>query len=162
FLGHIGELRSCLRRAALGYLAGVVIAGLFAERLYVLLAWPLARALAKAKLPQDLNFSSPIEPFWVYFKVAMIFCLFFSAPVIFWHLWCFVGRGLYRREMRLVFPFTIISVFFFIGGAAFCQLVVLPLAYPFFLGYSRSIGPITIKPVLMMDPVMSFSIKMLL
>src|SRR5262249_61444096 len=65
------------------------------------------------------------------------------------------------------------------GGACCCQLVVLPLAYPFFLGYSKAqLGswttlfghrvnfgfatPVNIKPVLMMEQVMGFSIKMLL
>jgi sec-independent protein translocase protein TatC len=179
FLAHLAELRVCLRRAAIGYLIGVIVAGVFAEELFVILIKPLADACVKANITADINFASPIEPFWVYFKVAMIFGLFLSAPILFWQLWRFVGPGLYRREKKLVLPFTIFSVLFFVGGAAFCQLVVLPLAYPFFLGYSKAqLGawtslfghrlhfgfatPINIKPVLMMESVMGFSIKMLL
>src|ERR1051325_9789663 len=108
----------------------------------------------------------------------MIFGLFVAAPVIFWQLWRFIGPGLYRREKRLVLPFTLFSALFFIGGALFCQLVVLPLAYPFFLGYSKGrLGawttplahkinfafatPVGARPVLMMDPVFSFAMKIL-
>jgi len=179
FMEHLAELRVCLRRAVLGYVAGCIIAGFFSEELFVLLIKPLADACVKANMTADINFASPIEPFWVYFKVAMIGGIFFGAPVIFWQLWRFIGPGLYQREKRLVLPFTVFSVLFFVGGAVFCQLVVLPLAYPFFLGYSKAqLGswttlfghrvnfgfatPVNIKPVLMMEQVMGFSMKMLL
>jgi sec-independent protein translocase protein TatC len=179
FLDHLGELRSCLRRAAIGYMVGCVVAGIFAEELFVILIKPLADACVKANISADINFSSPVEPFWVYFKVAMIFGLFVAAPVIFWQLWRFVGPGLYHREKRIVMPFTVFSALFFIGGALFCQLVVMPLAYPFFLGYSKAqLGawttlfghrlnfhfatPINVRPVLMMEAVMGFAMKMLI
>src|SRR5262245_11558927 len=106
FLGHLGELRTCLRNAVLGYALGCVLAGIFAEELFVILIKPLADACVKAGISADINFASPVEPFWVYFKVAMIFGLFVAAPVIFWQLWKFVGPGLYKREKRIVFPFT--------------------------------------------------------
>src|SRR2546429_152276 len=138
FMEHLGELRDCLRRAVIGYVVGCLIAGVFAEELFVILIKPLADSCVKAGITADINFASPIEPFWVYFKVAMIFGVFIGAPVIFWQLWRFIGPGLYQREKRLVLPFTVFSVIFFVGGAVFCQLVVLPLAYPFFLGYSKA------------------------
>jgi sec-independent protein translocase protein TatC len=109
----------------------------------------------------------------------MIFGLFLAAPVIFWQLWRFVGPGLYRREKRFVMPFTFFSAAFFIGGAFFCQKIVMPIAYQFFLGYSKKqLGAWTtlfghrinfqyapavdINPMLMMEPVLSFALKMLI
>lgn len=179
FLEHLTELRKCLRRAVFGYIAGIAIAGAFSEELFVLLIKPLADACAKANITPTINFASPIEPFWVYFKVAMICGLFVGAPVIFWQLWSFVGPGLHRKEKRLILPFTVCSVLLFVGGALFCQLVVMPLAYPFFLGFAKAkLGswttlfghrlnfsyatPINIAPVLMMEQVLGFSVKMLL
>jgi sec-independent protein translocase protein TatC len=168
-----------LRGAAIAYFAGCIIAGIFAEELFVLLIKPLADACTKANIVPDIHFMSPVEPFWVYFKVAMVFGLFIAAPVIFWKLWRFIGPGLYKREKNIVLPFTVFSALFFIGGALFCQLVVLPIAYPFFLGYSKAqLGswttlfghrlnfsyatPINVKPVLMMEAVLGFSMKMLI
>src|SRR5262249_36464925 len=119
FLVHLGELRVCLRRAAMGYVAGVIVAGYFSERLLFLLIKPLMDACQRAEIPATIHFASPVEPFWVYIKVAMIFGLFLSAPMIFWQLWRFVGPGLYQREKRLVLPFTVMSVIFFLGGALF-------------------------------------------
>src|SRR5262249_6948286 len=163
----LAELRTCLRRAAIAYFVGVIVTSFFSKELFVMLLKPLADACVKAGITADIHFSSVIEPFWVYFKIAMIFVLFVAAPVIFWQLCSFVSPGLYSRERRFVLPFTAASAVFFIGGAAFCQIVVLPLAYPFFLGYAESrLGewttlfghkvhfgyatPINIKPVLMM------------
>jgi sec-independent protein translocase protein TatC len=179
FMAHLDELRVCLRRSAIAYAAGCIVAGIFSEELFVLLIKPLADACVKANITPTINFMSPVEPFWVYFKVAMIFGLFVAAPAIFWQLWRFIGPGLYKREKRIVAPFTIFSALFFIGGALFCQLVVLPIAYPFFLGYSKAqLGswttlfghkinfafatPIDVKPVLMMDAVLGFAMKMLI
>src|SRR5215470_13202585 len=137
FMSHLDELRVCLRRAAIAYMLGCILAGVFSEELYVILLRPLLIAAQKADMKLTLNFMSPVEPFWVYFKVAMIFGLFVAAPAIFWQLWRFIGPGLYRREKRIVAPFTIFSALFFIGGALFCQL-------------------------LMMEPVLSFAMKMLI
>jgi sec-independent protein translocase protein TatC len=179
FMAHLDELRVSLRRAAIAYMFGCILAGVFSEELYVILLRPLLIAAQKADMKLTLNFMSPVEPFWVYFKVAMIFGLFVSAPAIFWQLWKFIGPGLYRREKRIVAPFTFFSAIFFIGGALFCQLVVMPIAYQFFLGYSKQhLGAwttlfghrinfqyapeVAINPVLMMEPVLAFAMKMLI
>lgn len=178
FMAHLDELRVCLRRSAIAYAVGAIIAGIFAEELFVVLLQPLLRAAQKADVKVNLNFASPIEPFWVYFKVAMIFGLFVSAPAIFWQLWKFIGPGLYNREKKIVMPFTIFSAVFFIGGALFCQLLVMPIAYQFFLGYSKKelgawttlfghrinfgMQAVDINPVLMMEPVLGFALKMLI
>ena len=179
FLEHLGELRSSLRRALAGYVLGVVVAGFFSEQLFVWLVQPLAAACAEAGVRPTIHFSSPVEPFWVYFKVALVAGLFLSAPVLFWQLWRFVSPGLYKREKRLVVPFALGSGLLFAAGAAFCQFVVLPLAYPFFLGFAKAkAGAFTallghrvefafgqsveITPVFMMEQVLSFAMRMLL
>src|SRR5262249_55165530 len=120
FMDHLNELRVRLRRAAIAYAVGCIIAGVFSEELYVLLLRPLLIAAQKADIKVTLNFASPVEPFWVYFKVAMIFGLFVSAPAIFWQLWQFIGPGLYRRGKRIVAPFTIFSALFVLRGGGVC------------------------------------------
>ena len=59
-----------------------------------------------------------------------------ASPVVFWQIWSFVAPGLYLHEKRLVLPFTFLSSFCFLGGAAFGYYVVFPPAFRFLMGYS--------------------------
>jgi sec-independent protein translocase protein TatC len=56
--------------------------------------------------------------------------------VIFRQIWAFVAPGLYQHEKRLALPFTFLSSFCFLGGAAFGYYVVFPPAFKFLMGYS--------------------------
>lgn len=56
--------------------------------------------------------------------------------MIFWQLWAFVAPGLYQHEKQLAIPFTLLSSFCFLGGAAFGYYVVFPPAFTFLMGYS--------------------------
>ena len=135
---HLNELRLRLRNALLAVIVGVLIAYAFSDLLFVWLAQPLIRAWAEANLgPPQLHFSSPIEPFFTYLKVAMIGGIFLATPVVFYQLWMFVAPGLYRTERRYVIPFTVISVVMFAGGAAFGYFVVFPYGFRFFLGFAQ-------------------------
>jgi sec-independent protein translocase protein TatC len=61
-----------------------------------------------------------------------------ASPVIFLQIWRFVSPGLYRHERKVLVPFTVISTFCFVGGAAFGYFVVFPPAFRFLLGYSNA------------------------
>ncbi|MGB5233503.1 MAG: twin-arginine translocase subunit TatC [Desulfoprunum sp.] len=60
-----------------------------------------------------------------------------ASPVIFSQLWRFIAPGLYRHEKRVLIPFSLLSTFCFIGGAAFGYLVVFPPAFRFLVGYNN-------------------------
>jgi len=103
-----------------------------------------------AALPEGekaLHFSSSVEPFFIYLKVGLYAGLFLASPAILWQVWAFIAPGLYRRERRKILPFVLAATLFFVSGAAFCYLVILPPAFEFLIS---SAGP-DIKPVLMMD-----------
>lgn len=59
-----------------------------------------------------------------------------ASPVIFWQIWSFVAPGLYQHEKKVVIPFTVLSSFCFLGGAAFGYYVVFPPAFRFLMGYT--------------------------
>jgi len=48
-----------------------------------------------------------------------------------------VAPGLFSHERRVVIPFSILSSFCFIGGAAFGYFVVFPPAFKFLVGYNN-------------------------
>jgi sec-independent protein translocase protein TatC len=142
FLEHLRELRARLRNAVLALIAGFVLAYAFHEELFLLLVRPLldvwvARQAVDPTLgPPAFNFGSLIEPFWAYFSLSLWAGVFVASPFIFHQLWQFIAPGLYRHERRIALPFALVSAVFFIGGAAFCYFVVLPVVFDFFLGYA--------------------------
>jgi sec-independent protein translocase protein TatC len=171
-----------LKNSVIALLCASLITFWFSETLYALLAKPLVQAWVRADLgaPQ-LNFGSLIEPFWVYFKVAMYAGVFLASPFIFHQIWRFIAPGLYQKERRVALPFAVFSALFFIGGAAFCYAFVLPAAFDFFLGYASanlgkmssvlgSLGadftvmndPLKVTPTLFMEQYLDLTIKMLL
>jgi sec-independent protein translocase protein TatC len=114
-----------------------------------------------AALPEGekaLHFSSSIEPFMIYLKVGLYAGLFVASPPIFWQIWMFVAPGLYRRERKKILPFVAAATLFFVGGAVFCYLVILPPAFQFLI---NAAGP-DIKPVLMMDDQLGLVMMLLL
>ncbi|MCD6388985.1 MAG: twin-arginine translocase subunit TatC [Desulfobulbaceae bacterium] len=71
-----------------------------------------------------------------YLKLALVSAILLASPVVFWQIWSFVAPGLYLHEKRLVLPFSFLSSFCFLGGAAFGYYVVFPPAFRFLMGYS--------------------------
>ncbi len=60
-----------------------------------------------------------------------------ACPVIFSQIWRFVAPGLFSHEKRVVIPFSVLSSFCFIGGAAFGYFIVFPPAFKFLVGYNN-------------------------
>ncbi len=128
FIEHLQELRTRLVRALLGVAVGTAVMGAFSERAYRLLMAPVIRSLPEGQ--RHLNFTSYLEPFFVYLKVAIYGGLFLAAPWVLWQLWLFVAPGLYKREKRVVVPFLASGTALFYAGAAFCYFLIMPYAFP--------------------------------
>ena len=60
-----------------------------------------------------------------------------GCPVVFSQIWRFVAPGLFSHEKRVVIPFSILSTFCFVGGAAFGYFIVFPPAFKFLVGYNN-------------------------
>jgi sec-independent protein translocase protein TatC len=142
---HLLELRKRLKWAAIFLGLGFVASYHWSTQLFHLLMRPVLAALPEGE--KALHFSSGVEPFLIYLKVALYAGLFVAAPGIFWQIWAFIAPGLYRRERRAVIPFVLAATLFFVAGASFCYFVILGPAFQFLI---QTAGP-DIKPVLMMD-----------
>jgi sec-independent protein translocase protein TatC len=94
---------------------------------------PVLDALPKGQ--QALIYTSALEKFFVYLRVAVYAGVFLSAPNVLYQLWRFVAPGLYRRERRLVLPFVVSGSIMFVAGAVFCYLVILPNAFEFLIAF---------------------------
>lgn len=95
----------------------------------------LDKDLASGGKKRQLNYSSPLEPFFVQCKISMLAGLFLALPVIFIQLWRVIAPSLGPRERRLVSPFVIIGTLSFCVGAGFFLAVIWPFIINFSLSY---------------------------
>jgi sec-independent protein translocase protein TatC len=153
---HLLELRKRLKWAILFLGIGFAAAYHWSTEIFHFLMRPVLKALPEGE--KSLHFSSSVEPFFIYLKVALYAGLFIALPAILWQIWAFVAPGLYRKERRAILPFVTAATLFFVSGAVFCYLVILPPAFEFLI---NSAGP-DIKPVLMMDQQLGLVMTLLL
>lgn len=153
---HLDELRTRLIRALVGTLVGFGVCYAFAEHLITLLIHPLAALRPDQALVIGTGVT---EAFFTKLKVCLIGGVFIASPVIFFQAWQFVAPGLYQTERRVALPFSIAAAFFFCAGAAFCYLLVFPVAFEFFLEEFKSIA---VAPQIRISEYLSFSSRMLL
>lgn len=154
-LEHLGELRSRLTRAFIGVTICFLGCYSFAKELFYYLSLPLLKVM-----PADSKFIylGVAEGFFVELKVAFVAGIFVASPYIFYQIWSFIAPGLYDEEKRYVTPLAMCSALFFLGGAAFCYLVVFPFAFVFFMSYSTD----NIVAMLSINEYLSFALKMML
>jgi len=82
-----------------------------------------------------LNYSAPLEPFFIQCKISMIAGFILVLPVVFHQLWLFIAPGLTRNEKHMVVPFVTVSSISFCVGAMFFLIVIWPVIINFSLSY---------------------------
>ena len=88
--------------------------------------------------PRMLNYSAPLEPFFVQCKISMLAGLVIVLPVLFHQFWLFVAPGLTRKERRLVVPFVTTASLAFCVGAMFFLVIIWPVIINFSLSYEAA------------------------
>jgi len=145
FLDHLEELRGRIIKILASVLLFSIVAYLFSERLLNFVTRPLPEG-------QLVYFLSPTEAFSTRIKISLIVGIIISVPVIFYHLWKFVAPGLFAKELKIIIPVVISSTFFFLVGAAFCFLLVLPISIKFLMSF----GTEKLKPMIQIKDYISF------
>jgi sec-independent protein translocase protein TatC len=118
----------------------------FVQRIYADTATSLANdpnyiaAVADTYNSHRLQVLAPADPFVGYMKISLISGLILSSPWVFYHLWMFVGAGLYAHERRYIHIAVPFSTVLFVIGALFFLFVVAPISLRFFLGFGDLIG----------------------
>ena len=82
-----------------------------------------------------LNYSAPLEPFFIQCKISMIAGFILVLPVVFHQLWLFIAPGLTRKEKHMVVPFVTVSSISFCVGAMFFLIMIWPVIINFSLSY---------------------------
>ena len=77
------------------------------------------------------NFELHAFSFWdgigIYMKIAAIFSLVISVPLIFYQLWAFVKPGLRKEEQKAAIRYVPYAFILFIVGIAFGYYIVFPM-----------------------------------
>ena len=97
--------------------------------------YKLGQDLNAAVKDRQLNYSAPLEPFFIQCKISIIAGFILVLPVIFHQLWLFIAPGMTRKEKRLVVPFVTVSSVSFCVGALFFLLFIWPVIINFSLSY---------------------------
>jgi len=84
---------------------------------------------------RQLNYSAPLEPFFIQCKISVIAGFILVLPVVFYQIWLFIAPGLTRKERHLVLPFVTIGSVNFCIGALFFLLFIWPVIINFSLSY---------------------------
>lgn len=132
---HLAELRTRLLWCTLALVIGFLIAFAFSRFLLDFLAEPISMILRERGASPQLIFTAPQEQFFTQVRIAFIFGLGISFPVIAHQLWSFVAPGMYKNEKNAFLPFILAAPFLFFLGAAFAHYVITPLALRFFIGF---------------------------
>lgn len=84
---------------------------------------------------RPLNYSAPLEPFFMQCKISMLAGFILVLPVVFYQVWLFIAPGLTRRERHLVIPFVTAATLTFCLGAMFFLIIIWPVIINFSLSY---------------------------
>jgi sec-independent protein translocase protein TatC len=95
----------------------------------------LEQELNAHEIKRVLNYSAPMEPFFMQCKIAMLSGFILVLPVVFLQLWLFIAPGLTRKERRMVVPFVTVASVTFCIGAMFFLVVIWPVIINFSLSY---------------------------
>jgi sec-independent protein translocase protein TatC len=158
-LQHLEELR----KRIIYSLAAVAIcfgAGWYYwELIYAQMRKPIEQALAAHKLPTELGFLNPTDPFNISLKIGLIAGIFIASPFLLYQVWMFISPGLYRHEKRFILPFLFLSVGLFLSGGAFGYKIVFPVALDFLITTGTRAG---LKPMITITEYMTLFLTILL
>ncbi len=141
FLEHLEELRKRIIWSIFWVGVGFCVCWWKAEWIYGYMKQPIDAALAAHKLPTDLVYLNPTEPFNMYLKIGLLAGIFVASPMVLYQVWAFISPGLYRHEKRYVMPFMFSTVGLFLAGGFFAYKMVYPAALDFLIGYGAQFKP---------------------
>ena len=167
---HLGELRNRIVVTLIAVIIVFSISFYYSEFIFSILISPMHNTIRFSlenpyisftpnKNP-DLNlvFLAPAEALWMHIKIAFISAIIISSPLIFFEIWRFIAPGLLEKERKYALPFVFTTTFLFLIGAAFCFIIVLPLAMNFLLTYKTE----NIKPMISVGKYTDFCLKFIL
>jgi sec-independent protein translocase protein TatC len=118
FTEHLRELRTRLL-IALGSV-GVLAVALFWPSQFVIIG------LKNLYLPSiELNAFAPTDVIATEFKLSLYGAIVLGLPIILYQLWMFIVPAFHPRTRRVVYAYTLPSLFLAAAGIAFCHFFII-------------------------------------
>jgi len=152
---HIMALRKVLVIAAYAVALGTVIGWFVSDQTFAYLATPVTQLKTIMFIT-----TTPMEPLLNKLKVAMFVGVALALPVILWQIWSFVLPALKQNERKYLYYIVPSSVLLFLGGAALCFYMVMPIGVKFLL-FSTG-GGVQSTPFVTKTSYLSFLLTFLL
>jgi sec-independent protein translocase protein TatC len=127
---HLEELRRVLIVSLIAWAVATVIGFIISGFVLEIVLGPVKQVIGPGK---PLFFTSPIDKFFLYFKVGIFTGFILASPVILWQVWTFVAPGLRRNERRFAIGFVASAVALFAMGIGFA-FFAMPIALRFLIG----------------------------
>jgi len=141
FLDHLEELRRRLVYSIAAVAVGFLACWGFRVKIYAVMQRPIMEALKANGMAEKLVYTSPVEPFNLYLKIAALAGLFVTSPFVLYQVWMFISPGLYRNEKRYVMPFMASTIALFSAGGYFGYRIVYPRALEVLIGFGKQFQP---------------------
>ena len=156
FLEHLEELRWRILWSLLAVLVCTVAGYIVVSQFNVLglLTAPLEPLLGGEKL----KYLSPVDPFFLTLRLALIMGVIMAAPIVCYQFWNFVSPAMMPSEKRAIIPALYLGLFLFILGAAMAYFVVLPLALRFLMAFQVE----ALEPNLIAAAYLGFVVRLML
>ncbi|MEI6205158.1 MAG: twin-arginine translocase subunit TatC [Desulfuromonadales bacterium] len=118
----------------------------------------LDEELGKPVKKHALNYTAPLEPFFIQCKISMLAGFILALPLVFYQLWLFIAPGLTFRERKLVIPFVIAATVAFCVGATFFLVAI----WPFIINFSLSYETEGLRSWLSLSSYVNFCLRLIL
>jgi sec-independent protein translocase protein TatC len=118
----------------------------------------LEKELNKPRKQHALNYTKPLEPFFIQCKISGIAGFVLALPVVFYQIWAFVAPGLTRKERKLVIPFMMTGTIAFCLGALFFLTTI----WPFIINFSLSYETEGLRSWLSLSAYVDFCLRLIL
>src|SRR4051812_25624611 len=142
---HLMELRKRLKYAALFLVIGFCACYYWSQQIFHFLMLPVFRALPEGE--KALHFSSGVEPFLIYLKLALYARWSVTAPAIFWQNCAHSAQARKHKGRGKTEQLCTNANLFYVARTSFCFVVILNHAFEFLI---NSAG-LAIKPMLIID-----------
>lgn len=148
FSQHLEELRKRIIFCVVTVVLASIFSYCFIGKLLPFITRPVGR----------LVFIQPQEAFVAYLKLALICGVFISLPVLIYQLFGFISAGLTSEEKRYIIFYGPVGFLFFLLGAGFAYLIVVPYGLRFLLEFGKGY----LQPMISVSSYISFLGIMLL
>lgn len=118
----------------------------------------LEQELNKPRKQHALNYTAPLEPFFIQCKISAIAGFVLVLPIVFYQVWAFIAPGLTQKERRMVVPFVTTATVAFCVGAMFFLTTI----WPFIINFSLSYETEGLRSWLSLSSYVDFCLRLIL